>query len=372
MEKKKINILTFHCAHNVGAMLQCYALSNHIKALGYEVEVIDYRPEKIREEAIENYLKASVFQRIIRESEELVYYIYRTIKYLPQGGKRIYITKGTTVSGFSKFFKNYLPLSKTTYYTEKELGTFERCNETFITGSDQVWNPLLSNTPKTYLLDFVKNGSKNSYAASFGKNVLDKTYESVFSDCLKTFDSISVREKSGVSIVNKITDKEATQVLDPVFLLNKQEWKKLAYKIRLKEPYIFIYRMERNENLIELVKQIKNENSNLKTFVFDDINDELEVDYRTPKASPLDFISFLFSSRFVVTNSFHGMAFSLIAEKEAYVFPHSLYNERIESLSQLIGANQKNGYYKIDSNSGIGMCDEIRKSNEILKKICNN
>lgn len=371
---KRIYILTYHCAQNVGAMLQCYALSKSIENTGNKVTVIDYRPEKVCDKLFDCLFNMSRKEKIKKNIMDFVYLTYRFLKYFPYKDNWMHIYRGDTSSVFLKFMCKNIPLSDQVCYTEEELKeNFADEDAIFITGSDQVWNPVLSETPKAYLLDFVKKGRKNAYAASFGKKNIDDSFSKMIRWGLSDFDIISVREESGIEIVKKYADKEAVAVLDPVFLHSKEEWKSLTYKVHIPKPYIFVYRMESEPRIIECVKKLKKANPRLKVVKFDYIDDGLMADYTISRKGPIDFISYLFGSSYVVTNSFHGTAFSVIANKEAYIVPHTIYNERISSLLNDVKIEADNrGIYELNNTCAELLQEKIHYSKDVVSKICNN
>lgn len=372
MVMKKVYILTFHCAYNVGAMLQCYALSQSIKKIGNEVAIIDYRPVKVMNSSIEMELKKSLNSKVISEINDNIHLIFRFLKYYHQKDKRFFIIKDGTAKRFAQFMRNYLPLTTNTYYSSEELVAFANEDAIFITGSDQVWNPSLSDEPDVYLLDFVKKGAKNSYAASFGKETVNESFAKQLAQNLPTYHNISVREKSGISIVKDKANMEANWVLDPVFLLPKKEWEKITYCPKTSFPYILLYRMESNSQFTIEIEKLKKENPRLKVLAFDSFCDETNVDYYIPQSAPIDFISYIMHSECVITNSFHGTAFSIIFEKSAVIVPHKKYNERISSLMEIIGIDIEDGAYRIFPGVHQKTEESRRKSIEVLQKICNS
>lgn len=369
-----IYILTYHCASNVGAMLQCYALSTAIRKLGDIPIIIDYRPKSVIMPAVEKYFwwkkKHPCYELIRRKLQ----YIYRYVKYYRKKELGHFIFEGDTNSAFCNFMTQRLRLTSTVYYSENDLQSLEDKDGIYIVGSDQVWNPSLSGTPKVYLLDFVKNGNKNSYAASFGSKEISKDFSILLNQHLRDFKNITVREDSGVSIVRQYAGKDAVCVVDPVFLLEKKAWSSLVYKVTIKEPYIFVYRMENNDSFSNHIKRIKKEYNINKVVQFDYIKGGIIPDYVVRRKGPIDFISYLMGSHYVITNSFHGTAFSIIAQKDAIIIPHSSLNERIESLMKIVGVelDKNNNVYKLKSGLYKRMTDSISFSKMMLRKICNN
>ena len=347
---KTIYILTYHCAGNVGAMLQCYALSTTIEKMGYFPKVIDFRPSKVISPSVERlFWKKKNMTSIKRFQWYFLWdlrYFKRILKYCWRKKNHYLIFKGNTSSAFCDFMTKKLHLTDKVYYDFRELESFAYTNDIFIVGSDQVWNPILSDAPQVYLLDFVKVGKKNAYGASFGTKSIDEHFGHHLKSSLSTYQIISVRENSGIGIVRSAAEKLATCVVDPVFLLDKNDWIRLTYKVPISEPFIFVYRTEENPLFQKEIDKLRNINPQLKIVQFDSFHGNLNSDYIIPRKGPLDFISYLFASSYVLTNSFHGSAFSIIARKSAVIIPHSFYNERIDSLMDTIGIrNNTDGIY---------------------------
>lgn len=114
----------------------------------------------------------------------------------------------------------------------------------FVVGSDQVWNPYYAFAGgECDFLTFAKNDQKISYAASFGVSIIPEKKEIEYAEYLKSFKSISVREHQGSIIVKKLSDRDATVVLDPTLLLDEEDWMKVEKKslCRPKGKYVFVY-----------------------------------------------------------------------------------------------------------------------------------
>ncbi len=364
-------LLTYHCASNVGAMLQCYALSTTIEQLGHRPTVIDFRPSKIISSSVDHLFWRKKRKNNYINFREQIQYCKRFLKYAWSKKRHHLIFKGNTDSAFCDFMTQKLHLTDNVYYYYKELESFSQAEGIFIVGSDQVWNPVLSDVPQAYLLDFVKNGKKNAYAASFGTHKTSEDFSLQLKKSLDSFQIISVREDSGVEIVKNIVNRKATCVLDPVFLLDKETWSRLVYRVPINEPYIFVYRMEDNECFPHQIDKLRGKNPKLKVVQFDYIRGGITPDYVIQRKGPVDFISYLFSSSYVVTNSFHGTAFSIIANKQAIVIPHSRYNDRIESLMKKMGVvKNDDGIYRIEGHEKDYLKGNIATSLEVVRNIC--
>ena len=199
----------------------------------------------------------------------------------------------------------------------------EKCG-TFIVGSDQIWHRNLYNDfGKVAFLDYIYNDKKKiAYASSFGReywtgNAVEAQEVSFY---LKNFDYISVREQSGVQVCKKYFDVKAQWVLDPVFLCNKENYRKLAEQANgdHAEKYIGGYILDIDDKKLNIIQNLR-ESLNLPcTILTDAFRDSLieneNIDIQKNRYCE-DWIENIMNSTFVITDSFHGMCFSIIFNK---------------------------------------------------------
>lgn len=311
----KIKTITCHHVYNYGATLQAYALQHYLEELGHEVEIIDYRlPTHVRYELFTPYPEGMAYN-IIKKIPFLRFFVtpYKNRKMLSTWGRK---------KSFDDFDKKFLHISKGVYRTYEELRKAKITADVFIAGSDQIWNPIFINgTDPGYYLDFGDRGVKRiSYAASFGvSEICDKQADFV-KEKLSSFSHLSVRELSGVEILRKIGLK-AVKCVDPVFLLNKDEWGELKVAKRLPYKYIMVYDFHHeDENMIGFVKRLSKEKG-LKVLSINDTDNATYADIQINDAGPREFLSYIENADFVVGNSFHATAFSLIFNKRFATFP---------------------------------------------------
>lgn len=206
---KKIGILTFHGADNLGAVLQAYALCEFInKEINFRTEIIDYECEEVEKT---RYVQGGNFVKKIPLA--LYYRIKR--------------------HSFDRFRKKKLMLSSNKYKKEN----IKKCNtmySTFVAGSDQIWNIGCSGNDTTYFLDFVEQEKRKiSYAASMGTTEIEKEKVDELKNYLNSFDAISVREASSIKKLD--LPKDTSILPDPVFLLTLGQWRRVATKRKLKK-----------------------------------------------------------------------------------------------------------------------------------------
>ena len=201
----KIGVLTFHFVYNYGAMLQAYALKTFLQRNADECEIIDYRPYFI--------------DKLYRP--KLNYLIVHPRQFIRYIKERVLNRVG--FSAFESFLCEYLlDNSKKGYFFQLE--ELKKYSAVFV-GSDQVWNPHITNYDTTYLLENAdKNVKKFSYAASLGCNTVDDFWRNKMENNLKEFLRISLRETSAVEYVSQFLNEEKVyQSPDPVFLLKREE-----------------------------------------------------------------------------------------------------------------------------------------------------
>ena len=297
----KIGILTFHKAANYGAVLQAYALQRYLMLQGHDVEIVDYQCLPIEQMHSPNYfLHCKGFKNKLKQL------IRRPIK-----------TKKRKL--FDDFIERKLELSAERCIKKEDIKK-ELCNKynIVITGSDQVWNPILTLCDTTYLLDFAdKEVRKVSYAASIGLNDLSEEYVTLYKKCLSEFYKISVREKQAKRILLEKMELKSAEVLDPTLLLNADEW-----KCFLKEPeqrnYVLLYMIKQNHYLIEYADLLAKEKELTVIFISDTMIKRRGIVY-IPYATPEEWVGLFLNASYVITNSFHGTAFSLNFNKKIVI-----------------------------------------------------
>jgi len=305
----KIGILTYHRAHNYGAVLQAYALKTYLVSLGHEAEIVDYWPEyheqKFRLFDWQTLREKRGINFVISLLKQIISYLRRKPKY----------------TRFSFFIERYLDIQnkKPLYRNEAEI--LDLC-ELYIYGSDQIWR-LEKETQAfdlVYFGEYPKTRAKKiSYAASMG--VIPQLVElnSLLMHQLNNFQSISVRERALELVIKNITKQPICQVLDPVFLLQRSQWELIAKngssKFVPKQNYLLFYHLNHSIEAIELAHKISRE-LNLRICVIGRTYPDAKR--HMSAAGPLEFVKLFYNASFIVTTSFHGVAFSLLFRKQFF------------------------------------------------------
>lgn len=286
--KLKVNLLTFNSALSYGAVLQTYALVTALENLNCEVELIDFRAPFLP--AIPTGIWSLRHNyNLSRIKKELL---------------------------FRKFRKEHLSQKTKALYSENALTKFPFNADYYIVGSDQVWNPdITKKYAKFYFFDFIK-GNKISYAASFGKEVWDynESFTREISDLLTDFNAISVRETQGIGILNENFGLQGVTVLDPT-LLNPDF--SLILPDYIKKEQIAAISVNNNPLFIQLVFKVQ-QKLKVPAYVVDlKIKGDQIIPVTFPQVK--DWIRYIAESSFIVTDSFHGVALSIIYHKKFVV-----------------------------------------------------
>ncbi len=322
----KVGIITFHRAYNYGAALQAYALREALNKMDVDAEVIDYGRigQTRRFDWPTNGIKPFVAAMILN------------IFSLTNADKRRW--------RFRKFLRSNMGISNERYIDRRDLKGIENKYDIFITGSDQVWNPYLTANDTTYLLDFVVDTSRKiSYAASFGLRDIPNEFEIIFRRNLSKFKCLSVREHTGQVLTKRMIGRDSAVVLDPTFLLDASDWDMIALKPRITEPYILCFTiMNDPDGFISFCKRL----SRITGYQIIRIANpykKIENGIRTiATAGPREFLGLIRSASIVVTNSFHGTAFSIIYQKPFYTFLYKNDRDiRLKEITDKIGLSER-------------------------------
>ncbi|MFL1895425.1 polysaccharide pyruvyl transferase family protein [Aquimarina sp. 2-A2] len=304
----KIKTITCHEVYNHGASLQEYALLKYLQELGHDVETISYKPDYLGGHF--DFLKVSNDKYA---KNILLKIAYLAVKF-PTRLKNLKRKRS-----FDAFSMKYIKSTEKTYYSNQELLNDVPVADTYICGSDQIWNSFFQNgKDPAFYLDFVPDGKRKiSYAASFAIEKLAPELTDFVKEKVSRLDSISVRESSGVDILKSLGFHDVTQVLDPVFLLDKNVWNDLMETPENKCSYVFIYDFDSNPLIKDMAFNLKDK------FGYDIITVNENITYADKNYfldGPSKFLTLVKNAEFVISNSFHAVAFSILFEKKFVVF----------------------------------------------------
>lgn len=296
----KIGVLTFHRAINIGGVLQAFALQHFLKENGCQSEIIDYRCPTIEKQYYGRQFDLKSMKRIVSA--------------IIRNG----VIKVNT-SKFEDFHKHHLPISSRSY-SPNNIETANEEYSKFVVGSDQIWSSYCAGFDKAYFLDFVRGSNeKYSYAASFGGSEIPQELTPSYRELLEDFSVISVRETAGAEIVKSVSAHDADVVLDPTLLLTESIWRKeLITPITVTRPFVLVYMIAECKELLALARKIGEERNLDVIYISDRIYCPSGIISRR-NVGPKDFLSLIDASEVVVTNSYHGICFSMIFKKDLYI-----------------------------------------------------
>lgn len=323
MIMSKIGILTYHSGFNYGACLQAYALRTTLMKMGFEAEIINFETERF-------VASREMFSRHPRRLKEFIKLVTR-LPYWRALHRREDL--------FNRYTFDVLQATPR-YYTEQEVIDHAGDYDCIVCGSDQIWNLSDADAPAAnllYFLNFPKKQRRVSYAASFAKWVKDAdSREADFLPWLKKFDAISVREISGVEYVRS-KGLDCTLTLDPTVLLDKEDYEPICAPRLIEGKYVLMFGWETNRDLIEAAKKVSRQ---LGLPVYNIVPPPRAMGCGIPRkldVGPCEFLSMIKHAEFVVTNSFHGTAFSTTFERPYVSIVTGHADTRMESLLQQLG-----------------------------------
>lgn len=307
----KIAIMTQPLGRNYGGMMQAYALQKVLRDMGHEVVTINHHASS--KGAVYNLARLG-FRLLKKMTGE---------RKLPVSFEKnySYIFQDTQA-----FVDKYIVQSEYIDNDRDLKSHFEKNNyDAVIVGSDQTWRPMYSPNIHNYYLDFLEHDTKIkkiAYASSFGVDTWEYSAEETrrCAELAKLFDAISVREQSGVDLCEKYLGVESECVLDPTLLLDKEDYLALIgdrYK-GAQGKGVFTYFLDTNEEKESAAAQLAAKlgthtyKSQAKLGLGDQTSANLD-DYKMPAVE--DWLASFANAEFVLTDSFHGMVFSIVFEK---------------------------------------------------------
>ncbi|WP_353948978.1 polysaccharide pyruvyl transferase family protein [Sporolactobacillus sp. Y61] len=296
---KKIGIITINDYNNYGNRLQNYATQEVLRYLGFSVEtIINHSVNSIPYDYIE---KESLLKKVKKIKNKSIQQIFQKIRSIKLQKKRM--------DEFKKFTLNFINESEYVVSNDNVPSSLNNEFDFFISGSDQIWNPVYGHgTPIDFLM-FADEEKRIAYAPSFGISEIPSEYEPSFKIGLSKMSKLSVREKSGAEIIKKLTGRDADVLIDPTMMLTAEKWLSVSQPASCKSQgkYLLTYFLgdlpKQNKVRIQKIAKIYS----LEIISLLDINCE-----KAFTAGPGEFIDLINSASIVCTDSFHGVVFSLL------------------------------------------------------------
>ena len=304
-DNKKIGIVTLHGYGNYGNKLQNFALKEVSQSLGFETYTLVITNEK---QSI-NIYKDKLIKLMQTSPSKLIKTLIdknNNQKIFEENKKLVDLR--TKI--FKEFSKKYLG-EQFVRISNDNMHIIQSEYEYFITGSDQVWNPVYISEMHNYFLTFAKEEQRIAYAPSLSCSEIPAIHREKYRNWLNGMSKISVREEEGARIIKELIGIDVPVLLDPTLLINKEKWLSIAKKAknRPEHGYILTYFLgEISKEDKSYIKKISFENE------MDIINLADVHDIEAYATGPEEFIDYINSASVFFTDSFHGCVFSILLE----------------------------------------------------------
>ena len=322
----KIGIVTFQRAENYGAALQCKALYTYLSEKENDVEIIDYNCISIAN-------AYRIFPRFRKNIFILVrQYISAIVNYRGLKHKKI------------KFQKYIADFKRTPMMSLEDICNTNLDYDLIIAGSDQIWNPTITNGfDKVYFLNFNGNFKRAGYAISMGDIKYTQYSEKQFSEYISKFDYLSFREPDAAEFISKKSGKRMLQVLDPTLLLTKHQWDNILGNTKMNIPrkYIFVYYVVDGHSSREIAKIAdKLSEQDHIPIVYLKMNRDIRNPFKEKSITiidvgPQEFLYLIKNATYVVTSSFHGTVLSCIYQKDLSVIIPEQKGSRVTAIAEM-------------------------------------
>ncbi len=329
MEKdniKKIGLLTYHASHNMGSMLQAYAMQNILRTrFSGDVEIINFSTKKQQE-----------MYGIYDSSKSIKSIIKNFIIFLL---KPLFLRR---YNDFENFKIKRFHMTPQLYENEDEMQGVGNAYDVIVCGSDQIWNTNCIDYSDAYYLSFAKNVKKISYAPSFGGKNIFASVDSAkkIKEYLEDFDYISVREKNGKNWLESNIHREVELVPDPTLLVDFEEWKALEKEREFDFDYLFFYGSVYDKRVFDTLHYISKATNlkivmlNLNAWLFK--GNFYKGVFLSKHSSPEDYLSLISNAKMIITTSFHGTIFSTIYRKDFWTLSFRESNPDDDRLKTLL------------------------------------
>lgn len=324
-----IALITFHAVSNHGSVLQTFATKKKFESKGLKVDIINFKKEECK----------GIFPLIKFWNQDVrnpIKKFLRAIILFPSFVRWKYM--------FAKFLKNRVEvdINSKSYTSDKEFDSLPLTSDIYCVGSDQVWNSIWNNgIVRPLFLSFVPDKyPKVAYSSSFGRTSLYDWEKPIMSELLGRFDVISVREQSGLNILNELGISNAEAILDPTLLMDKAFWMEYTPQRKIKEDYVLVYQLYSNRDF-DLYAERTAKELGCKLVRFCTRYDQLLKNGRGYLAPEIeDFLSLIRYARLLITDSFHGTAFAVNLNVD-FISYIPKYGGRIYNLLNIVSLSDR-------------------------------
>lgn len=305
-------------APNYGSILQSYALYKYLSGNGFDIEIIDYRP--LFRKNWDTKYPANNY-KLKDDYRAKLNYSFNTVSCAIRYDK------------FQKFIKNNIKKSNVKY-SYKDFDTDKY--DCYIMGSDTIWNiRQTKGFERAFFGDFDCIKKCIAYAPSFGEAIYSDDEINTFRKLISKFSAVSVREKINMRAFER---NEVFEALDPTLLLGAKDYDRFAIAPKINGKYIVIYAQQNNNAVMSLVKRIaKKEKLKVIEVSWEFMNRYRYGHIMKYNSGIEEWLGLIKNAEYVFTNSFHGVAFSIIYRKEFYAYTRTDAKAKIATVCDKLG-----------------------------------
>lgn len=329
---EKVLLTTVFSGYNYGSSLQVLATKTILKELGYDCRLVA--------------MKSLIKGRDIRIKKLITILIRSWLIRGKNGANALSTYKGSynkvmigdSVTRFEQFTNEYLEPHYMSWNSMKRLA--KECIACFA-GSDQIWNSSTMYVDPMYYLRFAPAEKRIAFAPSFGRDFVAEYNKKKMSKWISDFAYLSVREDSGVRLIKELTGRDAIHLIDPTLMVKGETWKNTLNLQNKQKNYILTYFLDKpSESARKAIAELK-ETLKCEVIAIPYQFDDMSYCDKVVPTGPIEFLDLINNAKCVLTDSFHGTAFSINLHTPFYVFgrnygtAHS-QNSRIESILKMM------------------------------------
>lgn len=375
---KTIYIVTLFRGYNYGSALQCFALQQVLHTFGVQPYTLDIDNSgfiwkvnriinniKFYASCVKNSERRATFQAVLNNASKADARLTTEVKVR-----------------FDSFIAERIRVKRCKYEELLMLTRREEC-VACISGSDQVWGTSVKYLNPVHFLTFAPKGKRYSYAASIGCNHIPKWFTGDMKKYLSAYKEVSVREYESINTLSDIGITGSRAMIDPTLLLATSDWVCVEKKPNIDtDDFSFMYFLNDPSDIAleHIEKSMKCKQKSVLYYTSNKKCAEINSKYQEVFLSPEEFIWMIHHAKCVYTDSFHGVAFSVIFKKPFYVYKRdyvgvSDQSIRITNILKLFGLEKQ--YVKDINTECIPdyslvervLCEEKEKSMDYLKRL---
>ena len=338
---KNIGVVSYniHCNFtNYGSALQSWALKEAINKLGYNAKLIDYCPEILKDKDPLN-----PFKNMWDKDEESIKMCELSMPAIKENYYK-----------FDNFYTNEFARTKKVYTKDNFNDVVKDENiDGFVCGSDTIFCVDEFGIDDGYYANYdcMKNGYTVSYAASFGDSHFDNNTYALLNERLHNFKAIGIREIGMIDYIKNIVDVPVSKVIDPTLLLKAEDYQKITNKDQKRDKYLLLYARRYNPKMSEYAEKLAQENG-WKVIEISLRATNKDIHEMRYDAGVEEFLELVKNAEYIVTNSYHGMIFSVQFRRPFVVFSREQCDTKIAELLETMGLSDRlliNGDEKFNS-----------------------